>query len=82
MTKNYKAVLKSSLVMLVPASPLAVVSSGVAQAQECIARAWQVRPTAVRAEGITETVGTIELRCSEPMGVLGFGSPDSAGNHY
>ena len=28
-----------------------------------------------RAEGITETVGTIELRCAEPIG-LGFGSPD------
>ena len=36
MTKNYKAVLKSSLVMLVL---FAVAGSGVAQAQECIARA-------------------------------------------
>ena len=36
MTKNYKAVLKSSLVMLVL---FAVAGSGVAQAQQCIARA-------------------------------------------
>ena len=35
MTKNYKAVLKSSLVMLVL---FAVAGSGVAQAQECFAR--------------------------------------------
>ena len=34
--KNYKAVLKSSLVMLVL---FAVAGSGVAQAQECLARA-------------------------------------------
>ena len=36
MTKTYKAVLKSSLVMLVL---FAVAGSGVAQAQQCIARA-------------------------------------------
>ena len=52
---------------------LAVVSSGVAQAQECIARG---KSAMVRAEGITEAVGSIDLRCAEPMGVLGFGSPE------
>ena len=40
MTKNYKAVLKSSLVMLVL---FAVAGSGVAQAQECFAAAKAVR---------------------------------------
>ena len=51
---------------------LTVAGSSVAQAQECIARGKSVM---VRAEGITEAVGTIDLRCSEPMG-LGFGSPE------
>ena len=50
----------------------AVAGSSVAQAQECIARGSSVM---ARAEGITEAVGTIELRCQEPTG-LGFGSPD------
>ena len=71
MTKTYKTVLRSSLVML-SLLALAVVSSGVAQAQECIARATSVM---ARAEGITEPVGTIDLHCEEPVG-LGFGSPD------
>ena len=70
MKKTYKEVLKSSLIMLIL---FAVAGSSVAQAQECIARGKSVM---VRAEGITEAVGTIDLRCSEPMGVLGFGSPD------
>ena len=52
---------------------LTVAGSSVAQAQECIARGKSVM---VRAEGITEAVGTIDLRCAEPTGVLGFGSPD------
>ena len=55
--KNYKAVLKSSLVMLVL---FAVAGSGVAQAQVCQVKAT---PNTVRAEGITEMVGDIELRC-------------------
>ena len=71
MKKTYKAVLRSSLVML-SLLALAVVSSGVAQAQECIARSKSVM---ARAEGITEDVGTIELRCAEPDG-LGFGSSE------
>ena len=58
MTKNYKAVLKSSLVMLVL---FAVAGSGVAQAQECFA--FQSGANTVRAEGITETVGSILLQC-------------------
>ena len=42
----------------------AVAGSGVAQAQECIAR---VKNTGmVRAEGITEVVAEIELRCRRP----------------
>ena len=72
MKKIHKSVLRSSLVML-SLLALTVVGSSVAQAQECIARGKSVM---VRAEGITEAVGSIELRCSEPMGVLGFGSPD------
>ena len=63
MTKTYKAVLRSSLVML-SLLALAVVSSGVAQAQRCITQAKNVG--AVRAEGITEVVADIELRCWRP----------------
>ena len=70
MTKNYKAVLKSSLVMLVL---FAVAGSGVAQAQECIARAKD--PGMVRAEGLTEVVADIEVRCRRPVAAdFGFGS--------
>ena len=65
MTKNYKAVLKSSLVMLVL---FAVAGSGVAQAQECFA--FQSGANTVRAEGITEAVGNIQLQC---RAVPGFG---------
>ena len=67
MTKNYKAVLKSSLVMLVL---FAVAGSGVAQAQECFA--FQSDPTTVRAEGKTEAVGGIQLQCRSQTG---FGLP-------
>ena len=70
MTKTHKAVLKSSFVMLVL---FAVAGSGVAQAQECIARAGS--SVMARAEGITEAVGTVDLRCQEPVG-LGFGAPE------
>ena len=76
MKKTHKAVLRSSLVML-SLLALAVVSSGVAQAQECIARA--ATPVGVaRAEGITEAVG--DHRIEVPGGAprrdrLGFGSP-------
>ena len=67
MTKNYKAVLKSSLVMLVL---FAVAGSGVAQAQECFA--FQSDPKTVRAEGKTEEVGGIQLQCRSQ---IGFGVP-------
>ena len=64
--KTYKAVLKSSLVMLVL---FAVAGSGVAQAQSCQARAKNTEM--VRAEGITEMVGDIELQCRRPAGDTG-----------
>ena len=64
MTKTYKSVLKSSLVMLVL---FAVAGSGVAQAQECLARANAA--TTARAEGVTEAVGGIELLCRIARGV-------------
>ena len=49
----------------------AVAGSGVAQAQECIARAKNTGM--VRAEGITEVVAEIELRCRRPeAGRFGF----------
>ena len=67
MTKNYKAVLKSSLVMLVL---FAVAGSGVAQAQECFA--FQSGANTVRAEGMTEAVGSIQLQCRAQTG---FGLP-------
>ena len=68
MTKTYRTVLKSSLVMLVL---FAVAGSSVAQAQQCIARAKSTQ--IVRAEGITEMVGDIELRCRRPAPSDGFG---------
>ena len=70
MTEIQKPVRRSSLVML-SLFAAAAGGSGVAQAQECIARE---KSFTVRAEGITEAVGTIELRCTEPTG-FGFGSP-------
>ena len=71
MKEIQKPVRRSSLVIL-SLFAAAVAGSGVAQAQECIARAKNTGM--VRAEGITEAVGTIELRCTEPTG-FGFGSP-------
>ena len=57
MTKTHKAVLSTLAVLC-----LLFMGSGVAQAQECIARAKDVGM--VRAEGITEVVADIELRCA------------------
>ena len=54
MTENYKAVLKSSLVMLVL---FAVAGSGVARAQDVFQAYAIARPTKVRAEGKTEMMG-------------------------
>ena len=68
MTKTHITVLKSSLVMLVL---FAVAGSSVAQAQQCIARAKTVEM--VRAEGITEVVGDIEVRCRRPDAGQDFG---------
>ena len=61
MTKTHKAVL-STLAMLC----LLFMSSGVAQAQECFA--FQSGPTTVRAEGMTEAVGSIQLQCRDQGG--------------
>ena len=74
MKRVQKAVLRNSLVML-SLFALTVAGSGVAQAQECIARAEM--PTTVRAEGITEVVGGIELRCrNKPTTEFGFEDAD------
>ena len=71
MTKNYKAVLKSSLVMLVL---FAVAGSSVAQAQVCDARSTS---NTVRAEGITEVVADLKVRC-RVEGVFGLDPKDPA----
>ena len=63
MKEIQKPVRRSSLVML-SLFAAAAGSSGVAQAQECIARAKNTGM--VRAEGITEVVADIELRCRRP----------------
>ena len=63
MKEIQKPVRRSSLVMLSLFAAV-VAGSGVAQAQECIARAKNTGM--VRAEGITEVVAEIELRCRRP----------------
>ena len=75
MKKTHKAVLRSSLVML-SLLALAVVSSGVAQAQSCFARRASGSPNAVRAEGMTELLGGIELLCTGGGGT-GFAPPET-----
>ena len=62
MKKTHKAVLKSSLIMLIL---FAVAGSSVAQAQTCHARRVSGAPTTVRAEGMTELLGGIELQCTD-----------------
>ena len=59
MTKTHKAVLSTLAVLC-----LLFMGSGVAQAQQCVARA--ISPGMVRAEGITEVVASIELKCGRP----------------
>ena len=59
MTKTHKAVLSTLAVLC-----LLFMGSGVAQAQLCVAQAQKVG--VVRAEGITEVVADIELRCGQP----------------
>ena len=58
MAKIRKAVFRSGIVMLSLLAAI-VLSSSVAYAQECKAQV-QVAPT-VRAEGMTEAIGDIEL---------------------
>ena len=58
MTKIHKSVLRSSIAMLIL---FAVAGSGVAQAQECFA--FPSGANTVRAEGMTEAVGSIQLQC-------------------
>ena len=60
MAKIRKAVFRSGIVMLSLLAAV-VLSSSVAQAQECFA--FQSSPTTVRAEGMTEAVGGIQLQC-------------------
>ena len=73
MTKIRKSVLRSSIVMLSLLAAI-VLSSGVAQAQKCIAQGMEMPPT-VRAEGITETVGSIDVKCEfTAEGDLTFGT--------
>ena len=59
MKKTHKAVLSTLAVLC-----LLFMGSGVAQAQLCVARA--ISPGMVRAEGITEVVASIELKCGQP----------------
>ena len=66
MTKTHKAVLST---LAVPC--LLFMGSGVAQAQECFA--FPITANTVRAEGITEAVGSIQLQCRAKTG---FGLPD------
>ena len=58
MTKTHKAVLSTLAVLC-----LLFMGSGVAQAQECFA--FQSGANTVRAEGITEAVGSIQLQCRD-----------------
>ena len=78
MTKTYKAVLRSSLVML---SLFAVAGSSVAQAQECFARRASGSPNTVRAEGMTELLGGIELLCNGGGWVLALTLPNNRNQH-
>ena len=68
MTKTYRTVLKSSLVMLVL---FAVAGSGVAQAQTCEARAKSIRDGSCRGH-YRGSGGEIELQCRRPAGDTGF----------
>ena len=61
MTKTHKAVLSTLAVLC-----LLFMGSGVAQAQECFA--FQSGANTVRAEGITEAVGSIQLQCRDQGG--------------
>ena len=63
MKEIQKPVRRSSLVIL-SLFAAAVAGSGVAQAQQCFARRASGSPNAVRAEGMTERLGGMELLCT------------------
>ena len=69
MTKTHKAVLSTLAVLC-----LLFMGSGVAQAQVCDARSTS---NTVRAEGITEVVADLKVRC-RVEGVFGLDPDDSA----
>ena len=75
MKKIQKPVRRSSLVIL-SLFAAAVAGSGVAQAQQCFARRASGSPNAVRAEGMTELLGGIELLCTGGGGT-GFAPPET-----
>jgi hypothetical protein len=70
MAKIRKAVFRSGIVMLSLLAAI-VLSSSVAYAQECLATA---KSNTVRAEGRTEVVGDINLRCRIPEAKFGVDS--------
>ena len=75
MKEIQKPVRRSSLVIL-SLFAAAVAGSGVAQAQQCFARRASDSPNAVRAEGMTELLGGIELLCTGGAGT-GFAPPET-----
>ena len=75
MKEIQKPVRRSSLVIL-SLFAAAVAGSGVAQAQQCFARRAGGSPNAVRAEGMTELLGGIELLCTGGGGT-GFTPPET-----
>ena len=75
MKEIQKPVRRSSLVIL-SLFAAAVAGSGVAQAQQCFARRASGSPNAVRAEGMTELLGGIELLCTGGAGT-GFTPPET-----
>ena len=72
MAKIRKAIFRNGIVMLSLLASV-VLSSSVAYAQDCGIQV--LMPTQVRAEGMTEVVGDIELRCvpAAPVATPGFG---------
>ena len=75
MAKIRKAVFRSGIVMLSLLAAI-VLSSSVAYAQECLATA---KSNTVRAEGRTEVVGDINLRCRIPEAKFGVDSDPLTG---
>ena len=71
MEKIRKSFLRSSVMMLSLVAVMAL-STSVAEAQECLARAQGA--TTTRAEGMTEAVGGVEILCrARPAEDFGFG---------